>query len=323
MIIDSADTPQIIALKKELGTDRTRASFVRRCTNSCMSSDTSVMHAKFFLFSTTGASKLVSMVSSANIYTGNTAGSWNNIHTIVGDATIYDSLKLYFNDMLPDRDWPDYYRTTTSGKHKLYFFPRAAESGVVTDDILSVLNNVTCTGVAAGYGSNGRTVVRVEQWGWSSARIGIANRLWQLHNQGCNVQVTYNGFQTSSEVTAALLKRSTTYGVMRVYNAGIDTNGNGVRDIYMHHKVVAISGVWFGRNNTKVVYTGSANFTKPGLRANNEIIMRVKDNATFDKYNSNFNYIRDNWTRRVTTVPLTASTSSIDAESETNLDRIS
>ncbi len=81
MIIDSAATPQITALKSELGTDRSKASFVIRCEHSCMSSDTSVMHAKFFLFSRTGSSRLVSMVSSANLYTGNTTGSWNNIHT--------------------------------------------------------------------------------------------------------------------------------------------------------------------------------------------------------------------------------------------------
>jgi hypothetical protein len=115
LIDDYPMSVQTLRVRAALGTRKsTDKSFVSRCKNSCMSSELSVMHAKFYLFSHSGASRNVSMISSANPYTGNTAVSWNNHHIIVGDQKLYDSLNRYFVDMLPDRDQPNYYRTTTT-----------------------------------------------------------------------------------------------------------------------------------------------------------------------------------------------------------------
>jgi phosphatidylserine/phosphatidylglycerophosphate/cardiolipin synthase-like enzyme len=313
LIIDDYPlSQQTQRLRKVLGTNKKKPSYVARCANSCMSSSKSVMHAKFLLFSQSGLSKTISMVSSANPYKGNSSVSWNNMHTIVGDTKIYNSLDRYFTDMLPDINRPNYYRTTTSGKHKLYFFPRQAVKGTADVPLLDVLNNVRCTGMSAGYGSGGRTVVRIEQWGWSAGRLDIARRAWQLHDQGCKVSVIFNGFNAGPKVLQVLLRRSSRTGQMAVYNAAIDTNGNGRRDKYMHHKVLMVNGRWFGQSK-KVVYTGSANFTSTALLANNEIMMRVLDNRTYDAYNSNFNYIRNNWTKRITKAPPIPVTSSAKA----------
>ncbi|CAA9298876.1 MAG: hypothetical protein AVDCRST_MAG61-801 [uncultured Friedmanniella sp.] len=309
LIDDHPMSVQTLRVRAALGTKKSATrSFVSRCKNSCMSSDTSVMHAKFYLFSKAGVSSNVSMISSANPYTGNSGTSWNNMHVLVGDTTIYASLSKYFDDMLPDIDRPNYYRTTTSGMHKIYLFPRAARAGSSDVPMLDVLNNVRCTGLARGYGSDGRTVVRIEQWGWSAARLDIARRVWALHDQGCKVQIIANKFNTGPRVFAVLLKRSARYGQIPFYNAAIDTNGNGVRDKYMHHKVVMINGKWFGQS-TKVTYTGSANFSGTATLANNELILRVKDARTYDAYYRNFNYIRNNWTKRVTKVPAIVATS--------------
>jgi hypothetical protein len=302
IIDDYPISAQTSRMRKVLGTNKKKSSYVARCVNSCMSSSTSVMHAKFFLFSQSGQTKTISMVSSANPYTGNSSVSWNNMHIIVGDKKIYASLDRYFTDMLPDIDRPNYYRTTTSGKHKLYFFPRKAVKGTADVPMLDVLNNVRCTGLKKGYGKDGRTVVRIEQWGWSAARLDIARRVWKLHDQGCKVSVILNGFNVGPKVLQVLLKRSSRSGMMTVYNAGIDTNGNGVRDKYMHHKVLMVNGKWFNQSK-KVVYTGSANFTGTALLSNNEIIMRVLDDKTYDAYYKDFNYIRNNWTKRITKAP--------------------
>ncbi|SDT21529.1 Phosphatidylserine/phosphatidylglycerophosphate/cardiolipin synthase [Friedmanniella luteola] len=309
LIDDYPISPQTQRMRKTLGTNKKAKSYVARCVNSCMSSSTSVMHAKFFLFSQSGVSKTISMVSSANPYTGNSSVSWNNMHTMVGDAKLYASLDQYFTDMLADRDRPNYYRTTTSGKNKLYFFPRLAVKGTADVPMLDVLNHVHCTGMSKSYGSEGRTVVRIEQWGWSAARLDIARRVWKLHDQGCKVSVIINGFNISPKVLQVLLKRSTRTGQMTVYDAGIDQNKNGKRDKYMHHKVLMVNGRWFSQSK-KVVYTGSANFTGTALLANNELIMRVIDNKTYDAYHSNFNYIRNNWVKRITKAPPVPATTS-------------
>jgi hypothetical protein len=174
LIIDDYPlSPQTLRIRKALGTNKKARSFVARCANSCMSSKPSVMHAKFFLFSQSGSSRNVSMISAANLYTGNTYVSWNNLHTLVGDTKMYASLSRYFDDMLPDRDQPNYYRTTTSGKNKLYFFPRLAVKGTADVPMLDVLNNVpapACRSPTAARGapSSGSSSGAGAPPGWTS-----------------------------------------------------------------------------------------------------------------------------------------------------------
>jgi phosphatidylserine/phosphatidylglycerophosphate/cardiolipin synthase-like enzyme len=302
MVIDRHEvTAETKKLTTELGRNKTKLSFVATCKRSCMSSKPSVMHAKFYLFSAVGTSKLVSMISSANLSNTNAATSWNNNQTIVGDAKIYASLNKYFVDMLADRDTPRYFRTTSSGKYKLYLYPRAAAPNYLA--ILDVLRHVKCKGTAKGYGSGGRTVVRVAMYSWSYPRRDIANRLWTLHNNGCKVDVIYNSARTNRNVTKALLKRSTKYGTMKVYDAWKDKNHNGLPERYMHHKALIVNGIWFAKNNVKVTYTGSQNFTANATLDNNDIIFRIIDNATYNAYSKNLSYIESHSTKRVTSVP--------------------
>lgn len=300
LVDDGEQTPQITLLRAKLGRDKLKPSFVATCRHSCMSDGASVMHAKFYLFSQAGSAKLVSMVSSANPYTGNTFKSWNDIHTIVGDQKIYASLDRYFTDMLLDQTNLNYYRTTTSGKYKLYLFPRGEQPGVNTVALLDVLGHVRCYGAAPGYS---RTRVRIAQWGWTSARLDLARKLWELHNRGCKVQVIYNSGVTSRSVTAALLKPSPTYGMIPVYDAWVDKNNDGHAGLYAHHKLLTINGVWFGHPNTKVTYTGSQNLTGPATRVNNDVILRILDDATHDAYVHNMSFARDRYTKRVTQLP--------------------
>lgn len=304
MIIDDAPlSKQTKRVRKAIGTNKSKPSFVTRCKNSCMSSQPGVMHAKFYLFSQSGSSTWVSMISSANLYTGNSNTSWNNQHTIVGDKVIYASLTKYFNDMTKDKDRPNYFRTTTSGVHTLFFYPQVAGANSSKIVPLAALRAVKCKGAGKGYGdADGRTIVRVEQWGWSVKRLDIAQQLVKLKGQGCNVQVILNNFKTGTVIRRALLK-NTKYGKVKVYNAGIDTNHNGKHDKYMHHKAIMINGVWRGDTTSKLVYTGSANFTGLATLTNNEIIMRVMSNATYNAYAANFIYIRKDWTKRVRTAP--------------------
>ena len=303
LIDDGFLTSQHKRLRKVLGTNKAKPSFVTTCRQSCMSNAPSVMHAKFFLFSAAGSARRVAMVSSANVFTGNTYTSWNNLHTIVGNAKVYNSLTRYFKHLIRDKTNLNYYRTTSSGKYKLYMFPRAPRRGVNTVLQLDVLNHVRCTGVARGYGRNGRTVIRVAIWGWSSARVNVAQQLWRLHHKGCRVEVILNRATAHRKVLSALLKRSAKQGRMPVFDAWQDKNKNGKAELYVHHKVITINGHWFGRNNTKVVYTGSQNFTNPGTRRNNEIVLRIRDGATLNAYNKNLNHIRDRYTKRLTRVP--------------------
>jgi hypothetical protein len=321
LIDDGNQTKQSKLVSAVLGRDKRKPSYVTTCRHSCMSNAASVMHAKFYLFSKAGNASYVSMISSANPYTGNTFNSWNNNHTIVGDATIYNSLVKYFTDMIQDRNIPNYYRTTTSGKYKLYLFPRAPQRGVQTVVPLDVLNHISCAGAAKGYGSGGRTVIRVAMWGWTYGRLDLAKKLWDLHNRGCKIDVILNKGRTNTRVIAALLKRSPRYGVMRLNDAWVDKNHNDKAEVYMHHKLLAVNGKWFGHPATKVVYTGSQNYSAPATVSNNDIVLRIIDGPVYDAYNANLNYIlRSGYTKKLTKVPSStvATTSRMDTDAQRN-----
>lgn len=303
LIDDGTNTKEIRRLRSVLGTRKAgAASFVNTCRRGCMSNvPGSVIHAKLYLFSQTGTKRNVSLLSSANPHYVNTHNSWNNTHTIT-DAKIYNFMRRYFLDMRTDRTNHAYYRTAASGKNKVYLFPRTVRSPADIA-ILDVLNHTSCRGAAKGYGSNGRTVIRVGMWGWTAARVDIARRLWAMHHAGCKVDVILNSGRTGDLIMRTLLKRSSRYGKIRVYDAWYDGNNNNVAGRYIHHKLVMINGKWYGDSSTKVVYTGSQNFTSTGTLYNNDLLLRVIDGRTYNAYNSNMNYIRERKTRRITNPP--------------------
>ena len=278
LLDDGEDSKQYKKVRRALGNNKSKGSYIFRCKRGCMSSVRSVQHAKFYLFTRVGDAQRVSLVSSANPYTGNTGRSWNDLHTIIGNKTIWDSLNRYFTDMLRDKTNYNYFRMTTSGKYTLYFFPRTPPKGTAGVPQLTALKKVKCTGVAKGYGMNGRTAIRVAMWGWTKWRTDIARQLWKLHDQGCNVYVVLNNRRVGEKVYRALLKRSSRHGVMRVYDAWY-----GQR-LYMHQKLLTINGNFNGDRSSKVLWTGSQNFTDEGNRVNNELLMKIRDNSTLNKY---------------------------------------
>ncbi|HEX8508670.1 MAG TPA: phospholipase D-like domain-containing protein [Propionibacteriaceae bacterium] len=285
-------TTETRRLIKALGENRKKKSFLVRCGASCMSNRTSAMHAKFFLFSAVGSSQHVSMVGSANLTHTNTRDSWNDTQTVVGDKVLYDSLREYFRDMTPDKKQLNYYRTTTSGDHKAYFFPQKTGKKPVV--LLGVLKQVSCKGAAPGYGDKKRrTIVRVGMYSWTSTRLDIARQLYKLHNAGCLVQVIYNSGRTSSYISHELLRRSSKYGQMQLYDAWVDRNVNNKPERYMHLKVLMINGVLGEQKNTKVVYGGSQNFTPNATTDNNDLIFRTADDAVYSAYAENFVSIRE------------------------------
>jgi phosphatidylserine/phosphatidylglycerophosphate/cardiolipin synthase-like enzyme len=209
------------------------------------------------------------------------------MQTIVGNATLYKSLTRYFIDMAPDANDRNYYRTTTSGLIKLYFFPRAEKHRVL---LLTALDRVSCSGAAAGYGKDGRTVVQVTMYSWRVPRIDIAEKLWELHDKGCEVQIILNRGRADLAVKQVLARRSAKHGVMDLYDAWVDRNGNNVAERYMHQKGITISGAWNGRPAVKLVYSGSQNFAPLSTAHNNELVLRRLDDATYDAYAKNFRY---------------------------------
>jgi phosphatidylserine/phosphatidylglycerophosphate/cardiolipin synthase-like enzyme len=291
------DTPQLQALRRALGTDRSKPSYIRTCKYGCMSNSTSYIHSKLYLFSRVGDAKYVSMISSANPAETGISKSWNNTYTIANNKTVYDANVDNFNDMLPDKTNTDYYHTvssspcqpsgTSAATCKLYYFPRAG-STPSSDTIYNVLSDVTCTGAAGGYGVNGKTQIKIAAYTWTSRRLHIAQKLTELKGKGCNIEVIYPADNVDATVATELRKKS-----IPVYNGRIDRDGDGVNELYPHSKYLLINGVYQGDSSFKGVYTASQNFTNNSLRESNEVLLRIPIDSVLDQYVANFNSMKN------------------------------
>jgi phosphatidylserine/phosphatidylglycerophosphate/cardiolipin synthase-like enzyme len=166
---------------------------------------------------------------------------------------------------------------------------------------MRALNQVTCR-TGRWYGtSDGRTMIRVANWGWTSARIDVARKLVKLKAQGCNVQVMINRGRITRPVLKTLLTK-TKRGQIPVYDGWYDGNNDGFASLYVHHKMMTIDGRMSGRD-VKMTWTGSQNFTRPGTTVNTDIVLRIVDPKVTDAYERNFAYIRGKATKRVKRVP--------------------
>jgi phosphatidylserine/phosphatidylglycerophosphate/cardiolipin synthase-like enzyme len=301
---DHTTSPQWTQLVAALGTNPNSASgsFAVLCHRSCFTDyEPSYLHAKMYMFSSTGASSRVVSVSSANPTNGQAVIGWNNTYTMVGDRTQYNSYKQYFEDMLAGARNNNQstaqpagkYRTTDTGAYKSYFFPRQGTT-TATDTVQNILDNVTCTGTAAGYGTaKGRTIIKVAMFQWTQYRVNLARKLWNLDNAGCNVEIIYSKVETDQAVIDALRKPGGAFGGPVVRDGSKDVDGNGTNDLYVHHKYFIIDGNYAGDRSSRLVFTGSANFANNALRYNNEIILKVNEAATYEAFRVNFVEIRD------------------------------
>ena len=308
--------PLWLDLVDVLGEDTSQRSWALLCHRSCFSDESpSYMHAKIYLFSKTAGKSLVTMVSSANpTYTQARVG-WNDMYTIIGDSSIYDGGKRYFDDMtrgaLDDRDDDqsdgvpiDYYFTAASGMHQLYFFP-TADGGVEGDPMFDMLDDIECIGTAPGYGLDGRTIVKVAMYQWSVRRERLARQLWRLQNQGCFVEVIYDQTVTDKEIIDILKVPSEKYGtVIPLTKSSEDRNDDGDfvhgTDHFNHEKYVLVNGIYTGDRSSKVVIAGSSNWTNTALHYGNEITIQIKDNGVYSDYMKQFQTMKA-WARSVPT----------------------
>lgn len=275
-----------------LGFDRSKPSWVFSCpaSQACIggaNSPQEIMHNKFALFSSVGGARNVVFQTSANFKVdlpgGSGDGNWNNAVTAVGNAGLYNSYAGYFDDMKNLRRNTDYYNTRspqTFGAFRPYYFPREG-SGAGTDTIVSILNNVDCTKRNTSTGtSTGQTIVRVAMA--SFTRGDVSEKLKQMDNAGCYVQVIYRDDTVGSAAKADLLDKSGRYNGIQSWRFRASTAYT------LHSKYLAIEGFYYGAYNQKLVWTGSHNYTYPALRYNDEVLLRLTGASFHDAFRQNF-----------------------------------
>lgn len=292
-------TKQLERLKKVLGTKTSAESFVKVCDHGCMSDNQyASMHAKLYMFSTSGSSKNVVMLSSSNPSTTHT-NAWNNLYTFVGNADIYGNMKDYFEAMSgePDKS-KDWYSNTELGAYRLYTFPRKTANTLSEDVHYTMLQNIKCTGLAKGYGTkpndpkNSRTIVDVAMFKFSGNRMDVVEKLRDLSTQGCLVRVAISHESTPDDVVRTLLEKSKVQlrdmDVWKKVKNPVTGKTERVVYNYTHDKYWAINGNYDGDSSASIVFAGSPNITSAGLRYNNEVMVRLSSKSDFKAYHANF-----------------------------------
>ena len=218
------------------------------------------MHNKFITISDNTVIQM-----SAN-FDGGMTGNHNNA-VVINDQKIFDEYNFYFCDLQKGKTNTNYYRYIKgrSAKYKGYIFPRRHG-----DTILSILNNVGCSG----------SRIHIAMAYWSISRVKILEKLISMSKKGCDIKLIVRNAQ--HPVYQKL--------IVKLAETGLDyrlTSNSYLRAL--HSKYLLIDGTYAGKQR-KVVFTGSHNYTGSSLRKNDEILLRIIGDEEYDSY-------IDNWTK--------------------------
>lgn len=277
----ATSTVQMERLKTELGTevttgdDGSHSSYIKICEDACVGSN--IMHAKLFMFSETGDSKLVTMFSSSNMTEGQ-KNAWNNLYATKGDEKIYNQMVWYFDNLAREPNSGEMGSTIRSGDNMVLTFP-TKYSSLEDDPHYRELSKVECVDSSAGDPNDSVTKIDVAMFQWSSTRVEVAKKLSDLATFGCEVRVIISGHEIHKEPLDVLLK-NTRIRVFDMDQGFVD----GKPSIFSHNKYLIIGG---GGDDAKVI-TGSHNLSKNAIKSNEELTVIISDPKVYKKYAENF-----------------------------------
>jgi hypothetical protein len=226
-----------------------------------------LMHNKFWTFSELAdGSKHVVLQTSQN-FTGPQLRDFQDLIRIEGDVGLYDGYMEYLLDMKGQVRSNHYYKSWTGddGRNTMWAFPRFQPDDWTDDATVDRLNEIDC--------SDGG-VIRAAQAGFRSERLVIAEKLVELHDEGCAVGVVNtNG---DPEVVSLLLNRGIDYYPLM----------NAVTNLATHTKLwVADAGSTVTGERTKVAYMGSVNW-RPFVNQTEDALLRVFNDQVHSDYNA-------------------------------------
>ncbi len=241
----------------------------------CISNNaTSLMHAKYMLFSQTTdaagqARSWVTWFGSPNMTYASGATLFNNSFTVYGDKTLYDN---FYNEQ-----WLPQWQENTYADNDFYvasaprgYFGSAASNVQVysspeqdTDLVANRLDYVD---------ADSSCRIRVMEASINDTRSAVVDKLVSLHRSGCSVWVDAGAVQSAS--------------LSAFKAAGIPVHISPV-----HDKMILILAKYAGSSTDRtLVFTGSHNLTKSALRYNDELLVKVEDSQPmYDAFYNHFN----------------------------------
>ncbi len=191
------------------------------------------MHSKFYLFSRTGASENVVMVSSSNLNRGGAVLGWNDMYTLKERPRSWEKYVEIHREMTDDKRAGVRKEEIVDGPYTSRFFP-IRRAGRRNDPTLEDLNKIGCRS------AYGRTKVHVSMFYWKGSRGDyLASKLLSLARNGCQVSIVYGA---PSVDIATRLRDAARRHQINLFDSRWDFNNDGYNEIRTHAKYVLVKG---------------------------------------------------------------------------------
>lgn len=265
------------------GRNPERLSWARQCRKSCRGWGGN-LHVKLYLFSQVATVQNVTMYGSWNPTWVANQRQWNHLDTRWDPDTYRQYLNIFAQ---AKRDRPFGYAHWVSGGMENFVFPKPG-TRANTDPINKELAKISCVSPSDATGTTHATIVRIGMYVFGGSRgTWMARRIRSLWNQGCDVAIVY-GF--ASPRALSILYSPSGRGRIPMKQCMKVENGKPYR--YLHHKFVAVRGVYDAVPGTNVVWAGSTNFSMLGFSADDLTVRTVSTSIT----QAYFNDFRITWT---------------------------
>ena len=271
--------PAMVRVRKALGSDPGARSFTVYCSSSCRGT-AGQMHAKYFSFRRTGASRWVTMIGSVNVTRNNAENQWSDLYTVAEDHDYFRAYLRWFSQLRRDIPRDDPYVVKTVGAHEIHFTPLGLDQH--PDPVLEALDPVVCETRRGDLDPDShdpdqvvRTAVLVSAYAWNGERgKRVAREVAALVGAGCRVRVFY-GTGTGAAVRAILT------------NNGAKLRTSSQDRVTTHEKMMVVSGAYGGQLQTTVAWTGSHNWSSRALHRD-DLIVQIQNTSVAEEYASGF-----------------------------------
>ncbi len=280
---------QTVRMQRVLGKKVGKKSFVHICHRSCRGT-TGNLHSKFFLFTDIGTARHVVMFGSVNLTGYGAKTQWNDLFTTTGRRHLHHVLKGVFNQMKRDRPVKRPYLNRPAGDFDITVYPRFKNTRD-NDPVMKRLRRVRCKNAPGATGINGRTMLRINMYGWNGRRgVYLAKKVADLSRHGCDIKVL------ESDAGGRVVQILARNGVL-IKSPDADRNNNGSIDMFTHAKYLIVGGRYGRKSSGWHVWTGSQNWSDRSLNGD-ELTVHIPRRGVFWDYRQNFEKIwrnRSKW----------------------------
>ncbi len=276
-----ASLDQPITASRTWGKD---GSYVKVCDGGCRNAGSGGnMHSKFYLFSKTGKSRNVVMISSSNINRGGAKLGWNDMYIMRERPESYKYYLMVHRALTKEVRANNQTEYIVDGPITSRFFP-IRKGGKRNDPTLRDLKNVRCTSAF------GPTEIHISMFFWKGSRGNyLVDRLLDLAHNGCRVSIIYGA---PSRQIAERLRNAAGAGRINLYDSRWDMDLDGYVDVRTHAKYLLVKGTYKDDSSAFLVSTGSQNWVNGSLSLGDETSVNINLKSAYQAYRHNWDVIR-------------------------------